>query len=262
MLLIVFIFLQILAFNPLAYGTLSVPNLPAEGVLSEDTDLFMDPAIDYRLFMGRVTDKSDDNRTLRVKVEHNNVRFLKRGDQLEFYVNTNDASDRCKALVETADNYYIVMKVRDFAGCWGRGRYFRRGTQLNFIADIMYERVLSASKSREMLILKKQDFLGQLNRINHFLWSYDQLRVQKSADFDQQIAQIQQSKREALDDLLAKKKDFLKLQKKLQDSLDELDLSLKFYQVRRQEHLTDRWNLDHDQALPMGQRPAPLKARQ
>jgi hypothetical protein len=41
--------------------------------------------------------------------------------------------------------------------------------------------------------------------------------------------------------------------------LNELDESLIHYRVERQELMTDRWNLDHDSGLPVGQRPQDVK---
>jgi hypothetical protein len=41
--------------------------------------------------------------------------------------------------------------------------------------------------------------------------------------------------------------------------LNELDESLLFYRVERQELMTDRWNMDHDSGLPFGQRPQDMK---
>jgi hypothetical protein len=49
------------------------------------------------------------------------------------------------------------------------------------------------------------------------------------------------------------------LQNELMKKLNELDESLHFYRVERQELMTDRWQLDHDQGLPMGQRPQVIK---
>ncbi len=116
-------------------------------------------------------------------------------------------------------------------------------------------RVFEATKYRELLILRKDDFLKQLNGINHFLWTFDQQKVKVAADYDQRIVEMQKARQKALDDLIQYKQEQLVLQAELMGKLNELDAALKFYQVERRELLTDRWNMDHDMALPVGQRP-------
>src|SRR5690606_33186213 len=117
------------------------------------------------------------------------------------------------------------------------------------------QRVMEASHYRNQLIIRKEDFLSQLNSINHFLWTYDQQKVKTAADYDEQINRLQREKRKALDDMITLKQEKLILQNELMRKLTELDESLKFYRVERQELMSDRWNLDHDTGLPFGQRP-------
>ena len=49
-----------------ALGVVSVPNLPAQGVLGPDNRAAIDPNVDYERFSGRVTDKDDDSRIFKV----------------------------------------------------------------------------------------------------------------------------------------------------------------------------------------------------
>jgi len=113
------------------------------------------------------------------------------------------------------------------------------------------------------LKLKKKgiDFLKQLNDINHFIWNFDQLKVKRAADYDEEINRLQREKRKALDDMIALKQEKLVLQNELMKKLNELDESLLFYRVERQELMTDRWESDHDQGLPFGQRPQNIRQR-
>jgi len=36
----------------------------------------IDPNVDYERFSGRVTDKDDDSRVMKIKVENNNTKFF------------------------------------------------------------------------------------------------------------------------------------------------------------------------------------------
>lgn len=242
-----------------AHGVTIVPNLPNEGVLGPDNRAAIDPNIDYERFSGRVSDKDDTSRIFKVNVENNNTKFFRAGDQVEFKVNLKSNRDYCKAYVRNVEDFHFTIYVESLAPCYSKDEYFRRGTVLNFFSKQLALRIFEASKYREQLIVRKEDFLKQLNGINHFLWTFDQQKVKTATDYDQQINQLQREKRKALDDMITQKQEHLVLQNELMSKLNELDGSLLFYRVERQELMTDRWNLDHDTGLPFGQRPQEIK---
>lgn len=242
-----------------ANAVVVVPNLPNEGVLGPDNRGAIDPNVDYERFTGRVSDKDDSGRIFKVNVENNNSKFFRAGDLVQFKVNMKENRDYCKGYVRNVEDFHFTMYVESLAPCYSSTDYFKRGTILNFFSKTLAVRVFEASKYREQLILRKEDFLKQLNDINHFLWTFDQQKVKTAADYDEQINRLQREKRKALDDMITLKQERLVLQNELMKKLTELDESLIFYRVERQELMTDRWNLDHDQSLPFGQRPQPLK---
>lgn len=236
-----------------------VPNLPNEGVLGPDNRSQIDPNVDYERFSGRVSDKDDSARIFKIHVENNNTKFFRAGDLVQFKLNMKDKTDYCKAFVRSVEDFHFTIFVESLNTCHTSEEYFRRGTILNFYSKQLALRVLEASKYRDQLIVRKDDFLKQLNDINHFIWTFDQQKVKTAAEYDQQINQLQREKRKALDDLITLKQERLVLQNELMGKLNELDESLLFYRVERQELMTDRWNLDHDSALPFGQRPQQMK---
>lgn len=237
------------------------PSLPREGVLSPDVNDGIDAGVDYGNFTGRVSDKDDAGRVFKVKAEVNNAKFFRAGDTLYFKVQQHEDKDKCKAFVRNVEDFYFTMYVENLAPCWERERYFPRGLVLVFDSPVLADRVFEASKYRDTLILRKEDFLKQLNSINHFLWTFDQQKIKVAADYDARILELQRQKQSALDDLITQKQEQITLQNTLQQKLNEMDESLKFYRVERQELITDRWNMDHDMALPVGQRPQEMKKR-
>jgi hypothetical protein len=242
-----------------AHAVTIVPNLPDEGVLGPDNRAAIDPNVDYERFSGRVSDKDDTSRIFKVNVENNNTKFFRAGDQVEFKVNLQDKREYCKAFVRSVEDFHFTIYVESLAPCYSDEEYFRRGTVLNFYSKQLALRVFEASKYREQLIVRKEDFLKQLNGINHFIWTFDQQKVKTAAEYDQEINKLQREKRKALDDMITLKQERLILQNELMRKLNELDESLLFYRVERQELMTDRWNLDHDSGLPFGQRPQDMK---
>lgn len=252
----VFLFLMV-SLN--AFGVVIDPNLPDKGVLDADNRGIIDPTVDYERFSGRVSDKDDSQRIFKIQVENNNTKFFRAGDQVLFKVNLQDRRDYCKGFVRSVEDFHFSIYVESLGPCYSTSEYFRRGTVLNFYSKVLAERVFEASKYRDQLVVRKEDFLRQLNDINHFIWTFDQQKVKTAAQYDEEINRMQREKRKALDDLITLKQERLVLQNELMRKLNELDDSLLFYRVDRQELMTDRWNLDHDTGLPFGQRPQTLR---
>lgn len=248
-----------LIFPFISYGNVLTPIFPEKGVAERANNGYIDPTVDYSRFFGRVSDKDDTGRILKVKVENNNTKFLKAGDVVYFKVNNQKRSNFCKASVRAVEDFYFSIYVQDFSGCWNQERYFPRGMQLNFKTKKMADRVFEASKYRELLILRKEGFLKQLNEINHFLWTYDQQRLKEAADYDIQINELMRQKQLALDNMIQKKQENIMLQTELANKLNAIDESLDHYKVERREMITDRWHLDQDNGLPFGRRPLKIK---
>jgi hypothetical protein len=246
--------------NPqLIFAQASAPNFPAAGILSKDTNNFIDEDRDYSLFSGRVSDKQDQLNIFKIQVENNNTKFFRAGDVAYFKVNLYKSSRECKSYVKSVEEFYFVIQVQDISLCYDEDKYFRRGTVLNFRSPILAQRVFEASKYREMLLVRKDDFMKQLNQINNFIYAFDQEKVKAVAEIDQEINRLEKKRRKAIDNLVVKKQESMVLQNELIRQLNALDESLRYYKVERQEAMTDRWNLDHDLSIPVGRRPMPIR---
>lgn len=236
-------------------------NFPDEGLVDKANNAFIDPTVNYQEFMGRVSDKDKSGRILKIKVENNNTKFFKAGDSLSFRVNKHKTKFPCSGSVKNTEDFFFIIYVSDLDSCWPNGKYFPRGMQLNFESKDLANRVFEASKFREVLLLRKDGFLNQLNNINNFIWTYNQQKIKTASTFDDKINELKKQRQRAIDGLLQKKQESLLLQVELQKKLNGLDESLQHYRVERQEYLLDRWNLDHDLGGPFPQRPMPLKRR-
>ncbi len=251
----------ILLFHSTVMALVTSPNYPAKGIVSPDQSGFLDEKIDYSRFPGRVTDKDDTGHILKIRTENNNSKFFKIGDEVAFHLPNKSSRYLCRGHVRAVEDFYFSMYVNDMSLCFEEQSYFKRGTALSFVSETLARRIYEASEYRSLLLYRRKDYLSQLNDINHFIWSYDQERVKTAADYDKRILEIQKEKERALDNLLLKKREGHILQTDLKKKLDQMDDNLKFYQIERQELMTDRWNLDHDLGLPVGERPQEIKAR-
>ena len=108
---------------------------------------------------------------------------------------------------------------------------------------------------RVMLLRRKNDFLKQLNGINHFLWSYNQKKVQVAAEFDQKIMDLERKKQVALEGLLSEREDQILLQRELIKRIGSADKDLEFFRIGKSELFDDRWHMDLELGLPVKPRP-------
>lgn len=238
--------------------------IASEKVLSDEeyfssVDTFYDPDKDYSIFPGRVSDRDNSGNVIKVKTENSNIKFLKPGDLVHFKVTSLKDKDECDSYVRDIEDGFFVVYVKDFYPCWGKEDYFRRGTQLNFRSNTLAKRVKEASVYRVLLLKRKRDFLRQLNKVNHFIWSYSQERVKVAAKYDKKIADIERAKQKEIESLLTRKNEKINTQKELIYRLDKIDKDLSFYIVEKVELLQDRWTMDHDLGLPFGKRPQEVK---
>lgn len=243
-------------------ATSSAPNYPPSGIASPEKGGFLDEKIDYSRFPGRITDRDETAHIFKVRTENNNSKFFKIGDEVRFHLPNKSARFLCNGHVRAVEEFYFSMYVNDLSACFDEEKnYFKRGTALSFVSETLGKRIFEASEFRTLLIKRRKDYLAQLNDINHFIWAYDQERVKTTADWDKKILDLQREKEKSLDNLLMKKREGYILQTDLKKKLDQTDENLSHYYIERQELMTDRWNLDHDLGVPVGQRPQDIRAR-
>lgn len=229
--------------------------------LKIDTDSFYDVNFDYDSFSGRVTDRDAASSIVKISSENKNVKFFRAGDLVEFKIQSNKDGDYCQGFVRSIEPDYFVMYTKDLFPCFPKEEYFRRGTALIMHSEKLGQRVREASVYRASLMNKKKDFMEQLNSINHGIWNFEERKIQIAADFDRRIAEMEKEKLRALDELLGKKNDEIKLQRELAFRLDSIDHELGFYRIEKHELLFDRWHLDKDLGYPVYDRPEEVRPR-
>ncbi len=260
--IIVFMIMPVISAAPITYDTKKEDLLGATINYKQEFDSFFDPGFDYSRFFGRVTDKDPTGQIYKIESETKNVRFFKVGDFISFHVEgSDDSNDPCRAYVRDVEKEFFVIYVEDIRTCWRRDVYFRRGSRLRMTSEKLAQRVRDASLFRVLLLRRRKDYFTQLNSINRFVWSFEQQKVQVAAEYDRRIAEMQAQKQKALDQLLSKKADQIRLQRELGQNLDEIDNDLEFYRIDREELALDRWEHDHDLGLPVGNRPQQAKAK-
>ena len=228
---------------------------------SDSEDSFYDEKKDYAKFSARITDRDKSANIIKVTSENRNIKFFRAGDEIRFNIASMKNKEKCVAHVRSVEPRYFVAFVKDLNPCWGSEDYFRRGTVLVIESYRLAERVREASVYRRVLLSRKKSFFGQLNNVNHFVWSYNQQKIKVAAKYDKKIMEIKNRKQNALEELQLNKKDQVYLQKELIYRLDSIDNDLEFYRIESDELAIDRWHMDHDLGIPVGKRPAPIKPK-
>ncbi len=226
-----------------------------------DTDSFYDPKVDYSMFSGRVTDRDATASIVKVSSESKNVRFFRAGDLVLFKMQSQKDNDYCEGYVRSIEDHYFVMFTKDLGPCFPDNDYFRRGTALIMKSTKLSERIREASVYRASLLQKKKDFMLQLNGINNGLWNFEERKIQLAAEYDQRLQELEKEKLKALENLLSRKNDEIKLQRELTYRLDTIDKELDFYRLDKNELLIDRWHLDKDLGLPVYNRPEEVRQK-
>jgi len=224
-------------------------------------DSFYDAKFDYSKFSGRVTDRDATTSIVKISSENKNVKFFRAGDLVEFKIPNAPGNDYCQGFVRSMEDNYFVMFVKDLKPCFPTEEYFRRGTALIMKSDKLSMRVREATIYRTSLLNKKSDYLGQLNNINQDVWNFEERKIQVAAEYDQKIAEIEKQKTKALDEILSKRGDQIRLQRELAYRLDTVDKELIFYRVEKEELLFDRWHQDHDLGYPVYDKPEEIRPR-
>lgn len=222
-------------------------------------DSFYDKDVNYAKFSGRITDRDKSSNLMKVSSENSVVRFFRAGDKINFHVATMRDRDPCVGYIRSSEKGYFTIYAEDLTPCWGGELYFRRGTVIIVDSRDLSKRVEEASLYRVALLRRKKDYFNQLNRVNHFIWAFDQEKMKLAAEYDKKIMELTRDKERALDALIGKKGDYAKLQRELAFQLDELEKDLDFYRIERTELYVDRWHQDKDLGLPVAPRPQELK---
>ena len=228
---------------------------PKDYELADSYDLdkssFYQKGHDYSQFKGRVSDRDEASSVFKVQSDSENVKFFKGGDQVRFKVEQNPNKDFCQGDIRTVEPGFFTMYVKNLYPCWNEGEYFRRGMILNFKSSRLAERVQDASEYRLILLKRREDYFKQLNKMNVFIWSFKQQKVQLAAQYDKKIEELKKKKRRALEGLLSKKNDVASTQRELIYRLDNLDEKLEFYRIENHSQKKNRWSKDHDLGLPV-----------
>jgi len=80
--------------------------------VKQEVEAFFDPNVDYSHTVARVTDRDATGHIFKIRGEDENLKFLRSGDQLVFYMPEQDEKEQCEGFVRSSEFDY--MKARTF----------------------------------------------------------------------------------------------------------------------------------------------------
>jgi hypothetical protein len=131
----------------------------------------LEPGVDYGYLAGRVTDKRQNGKLIKIYTQHNNGKFLKAGDFVSFSLETQ-RNPNCFAIVRDTQDFYVTFMIKNFVKCTGGEKFIRSGTFVYIKSEILKKRVIEAARLRINLLKEKTALEKRKKNMTHFLWRF------------------------------------------------------------------------------------------
>lgn len=193
-------------------------------------------------FSGRISRFNRDIKTLKIKVDFANLKYLNPRDRLEFWDERNTAQ-RCKGYVLGRSADFVLVKAPELASC-EKFLLITAGAYLKFFSKDL-ENNLEMGKDVVSLLLKKRMAIqGQMDlrqkeidahieRVSAINARYDLLRKKLEMEWQKELNGLEEDRVQSL-----------RLAKDLEQRRDEIDKKLELYKVNDENMTLDRWSLD------------------
>lgn len=195
-----------------------------------------------RFFSGRVSRTNIVAKLIRVRTDFANIKFLNRGDRIEFW-NENYVSSRCRGFIEGRTNDYLLIKLPNLDACI-RNVHFTTGSYLHFESPDLNKSVGLAKdviailqKKRLAMQAKKnrsqRDLDGHVDRVDTVNKRYEILRQKLEIEWQKELAALEEDKARTYAEF-----------KNSEARMNEIDTKLEAYRIEDHNLKLDRWSLD------------------
>ena len=193
-------------------------------------------------FSGRVSNLNLDARLVRFKISFENVKFLNKGDEVEFW-GQHQESNKCSGKVLGRSSDYILLKVYKLEWCnetspLALGRFF------HFYSVDLSNNISVARELTEILLKKRMALKGKIQRNKKLIDTYLQRVEAVNNRYELLRRKLEQEWREELTKLEQDQIEVVRNTNGLEVRLNEANHKLELYQVEDQNLKVDRWSLD------------------
>ncbi len=193
-------------------------------------------------FSGRIFKINEEAKTVQIKVDFNNVKYINIRDQVQFWREIAPQY-RCHSIVQGRTNNYLMLKIDDFNKCSKEISLFVGSYMIFFSRDLVNN--IKMGKSLIGILLKKKialegiahskkveldSFIEKVEAVNK---RYQTLRDKLEMEWRKQISLLES-------DRINVKDEYSKISIKLMDVNKKLEL----YRINDNNLSLDRWALD------------------
>ena len=193
-------------------------------------------------FTGRISRLNTPAALLRIRVRFENLRYLTRGDRVDFSSQENSLK-RCQSTVKGKTNDYILLKVPFWERCT-RHVHFTVGAFLHFYSQNLLENIKKGKEVVDILLKKRIALESRKRRFQKELESYDNKVGATHEKYQVLREKLEKKLRGRLSDLENDKSLTLKDFHHTEIKLNNIDYKLEQYRVSEENLEIDRWSLD------------------
>ncbi len=193
-------------------------------------------------FSGRISRLNNEIRTIRVKVDFDNLKYLNSKDRVEFWEEKNKGY-KCKAYVIGRSADYILLKIPEMKECT-KFVYITTGSYLQFFSQDLVNNIKMGKEVVEILLKKRMAVEGQMEMRNRDLTVHHERMNAINARYQSLRDKLETEWQKELHNLEEDRLYTLRSFKDLERRRDEIDQKLELYKVKDENLTLDRWSLD------------------
>jgi hypothetical protein len=194
------------------------------------------------VFTGRVSKLIPEQHLMRLRLEFVNAKFLKRGDDLEFW-NEGRSDLRCQAVIQGRSNEYVLAEVKNWNKCI-RKVGTTTGSFLFFESKELLK-TLSAARELMAVLLKKRAILAGYKDRNNSANYENNLRMDNiNAIYQERMERLKSEWQEALKGVTDLKNNNDRDMLSIDNQIKALDFEIERYRVEDENVIKDHWSLN------------------
>lgn len=194
------------------------------------------------LFSGYISKVNEVAKTIRVRLDFANSKFLTKKDTVKFWMQHNKSLN-CRGLIIGKSNDYILLKLARYTLCSKRIS-LSPGNYLHFYSEDLANNIQMGSEVIKLLNKKKlalnskmldskRELDSYMNRVNALNERYRVLRSKLEKEWRDELQNLE-------DDRLITLRNY----KSFQHRLNEVNFKMAKYRIEDENMKEDRWSLD------------------
>lgn len=199
--------------------------------------------VELKQFSGRISRINSKAKLMRVRISFSNVRYLNRGDIVEFTTEDNKTI-RCKGIIKGKTNDYLLVRIPNIDAC-SQNVSLTVGAYVWLESQDLLKNIQTGQEVIEILLKKRMALKARKKRLNRELKAYTSRVDAINSRFEVLQKKLMKEWRESLSEIEEDKSLSLRQYKNTEIRLDDIEYKLEQYKISDNNLELDRWSLDH-----------------